>query len=380
VKNPEPLLATGANRANDVLTPGVLLQEASKRRVEIRHTDGSSDIADLDLFLKTGDAALNPWLRDGDIISVPVASEFIWAQGAVARPGKFELGERDSLITLFRLAGDPIPSADANRVLLIRWKQPFAAESLWFTLGDVYQRKINPALREGDRLYVYFIPQYHQQHEATIQGEIARPGVYPIVEGRHRLSDLVTAAGSFLPTADLAAIRVFHSTRVGEADPEFDRLIKLSRTDMTDTEYEILRAKLAERREDFRLDWFRLERSPELDILLRDGDIVRVDQLITSVRVEGEVRRPGIVEYDPRRTVRQYVALAGGYSERAARTKVRITRAVTGQSLRARDVQAVAPGDLIWVPEKPDVTVWQNLRGLLTAAAQVATLIIAVRR
>ncbi|MEK7330794.1 MAG: SLBB domain-containing protein, partial [Candidatus Eisenbacteria bacterium] len=350
------------------------------RRIEIKHTDGSHEFADLDLFLRTGNALLNPWLRDGDIINVPVATEFIWAQGAVARPGRFELGPRDSLLTLFRLAGDPVPSADANHALLIRWRHPFEAESLWFGLGEVYERTTNPELRDGDRLYVYYIPKYHLQNEARIVGEIARPGVYPIVEGRHRLSDLVSAAGSFLGTADLATIRVFHSTRAAGGDPELARLIKLSRAEMTDTEYEILRAKLAARREDFRVDWFRLQQAPELDILLRGGDVVRVDPLITSVRVEGEVRRPGIIEFEPRRTIREYISLAGGYSERAARGKVRVTRSVTGQSLRARDVQAVAPGDLIWVPERPDVTVWQHLKTLITVAAQVATLIIVVRR
>jgi protein involved in polysaccharide export with SLBB domain len=149
---------------------------------------------------------------------------------------------------------------------------------------------------------------------------------------------------------------------------------------MTDTEYEILRARLAARREDFRVDWFRLEQSPELDVLLRDGDVIRVDPLIASVRVEGEVRRPGIVEYEPRRSVRAYIELAGGLSDRAAGSKVRVTRAVTGQSLRAKDVPSVAPGDLIWVPERPDVTFWQHLQTLITVAAQVATVVIAVRR
>jgi protein involved in polysaccharide export with SLBB domain len=380
VRSPAPILATGANRVNDVLAPGILLANASMRRIEIKHTDGSREIADLDLFLRTGDGSMNPWLRDGDVINIPVATDFIYAQGAVARPGTFELGPRDSLLTLFHLAGDPLPSADANRALLIRWRQPFQAESLWFSLGNVYQRTTNPELHEGDRLYVYYVPQYHQQQEASIVGEVSRPGVYPITEGRHRLSDLVAAAGSFLVTADLTTIRVFHSTRVGEADPEFDRLIKLSRSEMTDTEYEILRAKLAARREDFRVDWSRLRRSPELDILLRGGDVVRVDQLVTSVRVEGEVRRPGIIEFTPRRTIREYIEMAGGFSERAAHGKIRVTRSVTGQSLRAHDVPEVAPGDLIWVPERPDVTTWQHLQTLIAVAAQVATLVLVVRR
>ena len=72
--------------------------------------------------------------------------------------------------------------------------------------------------------------------------------------------------------------------------------------------------------------------------------------------------------------------LAGGYSERAAHTKVRVTRSVTGQTLLSRDVSEIAPGDLIWVPERPDITMWQHLQTLIAVAAQVATVIIAVRR
>jgi hypothetical protein len=33
----------------------------------------------------------------------------------------------------------------------------------------------------------------------------------------------------------------------------------------------------------------------------------------------------------------------------------------------------------VWVPEKPDVTVWQQARDVLTALASVATIIIAIR-
>jgi hypothetical protein len=35
---------------------------------------------------------------------------------------------------------------------------------------------------------------------------------------------------------------------------------------------------------------------------------------------------------------------------------------------------------MIWVPEKPEVTLWQNLQIVIAVAAQVATVIIAVRR
>jgi protein involved in polysaccharide export with SLBB domain len=277
------------------------------------------------------------------------------------------------------MAGGPLPSAQADHCLLVRWRTPVQAESVRFALGDVYSGATNPPLRDGDRAYVFFTSRFHVLEQAAVYGEVENPGVYPLVTGQTRLSHLIRAAQGFLPRADLSTIRVYRAARAADTDPEFERLIRLGRAEMTDTEYEILRAKLAARREDYRVDWFRLEQSPELDILLREGDVVRVDPLIASVRVEGEVLRPGIVEYEPRRGVDAYIRLAGGYAQRADFSKVRVTRSVTGQSLRAKDVGAIAPGDLIWVPEKSDVTLWDHMQTLITVAAQVATVVIAVR-
>lgn len=380
VKEPGTFHVAATSRLSEALPASALLEGASKRNVELRRRNGRRIIGDLELFNRTGRQDLNPFLEDADILHVPTAVEFIHIRGAVAREGRYELGPADSLRTLLDLAGGPLPAAQASRCLLVRWQAPTQAESLWFELADVYSGVTNPPLRDGDHAFIFFTSRFHALEQAGIYGEVEHPGVYPLVTGQSRLSHLVRAAHGFLARADLSTVRVYRAARAAEADPELERLIRLSRAEMTNTEYEILRAKLAARREDYRVDWFRLEQSPELDVLLRDGDVVRVDPLIASVRVEGEVRRPGIVEFEPRRSVDAYVRLAGGYSNRAASSKIRITRAVTGQSLRAKDVQDVAPGDLIWVPERPDVTFWQHLQTLVTVAAQVATVIIAVRR
>jgi hypothetical protein len=42
-------------------------------------------------------------------------------------------------------------------------------------------------------------------------------------------------------------------------------------------------------------------------------------------------------------------------------------------------VRTLDPGDFVWVPEKSDVTVWEQTRQILTALAQVATIVIAIR-
>lgn len=380
VEHPGPVDANGVLRVGDVVTGNQLLAGASHRRIEVRHTDGTREFCDLDLFLQSGDASLNPWLRDGDVIQVPTATEFIWAQGAVARPGRYELGARDSLLNLLRISGDPLPAAEAARTLLVRFKGPFTPESLWVSLADIYSRRVNPPLEDGERLYVYYVPEYHQQHEAAIMGEVQRPGVYPIREGRDRLSYLIGSAGGFRPTADLSAVRVHRKGASSqEKDPELDRLLRLSRRDLTSTEYEVLRTKLAGLQEAYRVDWSRLQADQDLDLLLLDGDTVFVERLVSSIRVDGEVRRPGMLNYAAGTSVHDYVKQAGGFTDRAWQGKIRVTRAVTGQTMLARNVRTLDPGDFIWVPEKPDVTAWEQVKDVLTSLASVAAIILAIQ-
>lgn len=384
VREPGPIEASAVSRVSDVLPAGDLLADASRRQVEVLHSDGTREFADLELYERTGRSPLNPWLRDGDVLHVPVATEFLYVAGAVALPGRYELGLRDSLRTVLELAGGPVPSAAADRALLIRWPEPFRPDSVWLSLPDIYSGEVNPPVHDGERLYLFFVPQYHEQHEVTVQGEIARPGAYPIVEGQTRLSDLIRSAGGFLPAADRGAIRVHRSNPSARIpDPELDRLLRLSRGELTTSEYEVLRTRLAGQREDYSVDWNRVTREGGgMDLLLRSGDVVRVDRLVSSIRVDGEVRRPGILEYRPGLRVEDYIQQAAGYTNRAWRGKVRVTRAVTGQTLLTRDVPALGPGDFIWVPERPDrnwgqtgvmlLTVLGSLSGVVLAAVTIA--------
>ncbi len=380
VRVPGPALANGTMRVGDLLGGEQLLSGASRRRIQVRRRDGARQFCDLDRLQMAGDASLNPFLQDGDVVFVPSATEFVFAQGAIARPGRYELAPQDSVLTLLRLAGDPLPAAIVDSLLLVRFDNRLVPDSVWLNLEDVYARRNNPPLGDGAHLYVYFIPRYRQLEESTVLGEVTRPGAYPIVEGRTRLSGLLHAAGGFTSGADLTAIRVHRrSTLANEKDPELDRLLRLSRNELTTTEYDVLNTKLAGLREDYRVDWGRLNRDEDLDLLLRDGDLVRVERLVMSIRVDGQVQRPGILNFVPSRGVSDYVSSAGGFTNRAWPGKVRIIRAVTNQTLLARNVRSLDPGDLIWVPERPDVTVWEQLQRVLTPLAQVATIVIAIR-
>lgn len=379
VKKPGPRTVIATSRVFDVVTPELLELDASVRMIRLQHTDGTIERADLGLFLETGDAASSPFLRDGDIVQVPVARQWVQAAGAVARPGRFELNDGDSLATLLRRAGGLLPDAVEGPLLWLHWREDAHPDSEWIAPQDAVSSA--RLLASGDRLYAYFIPNHRLQKEVAIYGEVSRPGAYPVTEGVTHLSDVVTEAGGFLAAADLSAIRLHRSVAgVNDPDPELERLSRLSTADLTASEYAALRTKLAGHREDYRLNWATVLRDPaSLDIALRGGDIIRVERLVSSIRVDGEVRNPAVLTYRPGATAQDYIRQAGGFTSRAWKGKLRITRAVTGQTLLVRAQDTIGPGDFIWVPERPDRTIWQQATAVLSALAQAATVVIAIR-
>jgi protein involved in polysaccharide export with SLBB domain len=385
VRLPGPVTVEGYGRIADVLTDALLMPDASRRNIVIhRHArtpaTGTDVVADLVRFRLTGDMSGNPRLRDADVIYVPAVRCSVEVRGAVPHPDTYELGSSDSLRTLIALAGDPLPSANGEG-LLLRFRDSHTTDSTSFRLDDVMSGAFSPALRDGDHVFLYLQPRFHVLEQAAIEGEVRRPGAYPLVPGRTRLTDLVHAAGGFLDRANLASIRVFRGTAGShDADPEVERLAHLSRHEMTSSEYEVLRSRITAQREAYRIDWARLQQLPELDVVMQDGDIVRVEPVVAWVRVEGEVRRPGVVTFDPSRSIADYVRLSGGFSRRAARGQVRVTRSITGQSILGRDVGALSSGDLIWVPERGEVPVWQTTQAVILVLAQVATVILAIKR
>src|SRR5262249_53912406 len=145
--------------------------------------------------------------------------------------------------------------------------------------------------------------------------------------------------------------------------------------------YAVFQTKLAERKNSFRVDFDRMQKNgKDVDPLLQSGDLVRVDELVPSVRVEGEVRRPGYVEFTPGRSFGDYVDLAGGYTGRAARGKVQVSRSVTGQVLPASSAQTIGPGDFIWVPERRDIDAWQVFRDIVAVGGQIAVIVLAAKK
>ena len=69
--------------------------------------------------------------------------------------------------------------------------------------------------------------------------------------------------------------------------------------------------------------------------------------------VHGEVKRPGAFPYQPGLTLAKAVALAGGFTERASRSKIDVIRAgdLTATAQRIKLSARVFPGDVITVQQ-----------------------------
>ena len=70
--------------------------------------------------------------------------------------------------------------------------------------------------------------------------------------------------------------------------------------------------------------------------------------------IDGEVKRPGGYPYQPGLSVDKAAALAGGYTERASKTKIFIRRENESgqqQQLSAQSTDVVLPGDIVTVQQ-----------------------------
>jgi protein involved in polysaccharide export with SLBB domain len=340
--------------------------------------DGEVATADLQDFLWTGDWSANPYLGDGDRIIVPEMTRSVRIAGAVARTGLFEYRPGDTLTNLIEVAGGALTMARLDSVLLIRFVGPAELDTLVVNVEAIHGGSAaDTPILEDDRIFVRARSQWHQATQVAIGGEVFYPGSYAIVDGQDRVSDLIKWAGGFTPQASPKGVRLLRGTEIEGQDVEFDRLSRMTRAEMTDTEYQTFRGKLAIRQSAYLIDFSSGQAEPlESDVLLRHRDLIEIERVEMSVRVDGNVLRPGFVAYSTGYTVSDYIRMAGGTSARADMGKTRITRAGSTESDLAESSWIVEPGDFIWVPEKKDTSFWDTFKDVIAVAGQMAAIIL----
>jgi protein involved in polysaccharide export with SLBB domain len=383
VNAPGSQQVVGSARVSEAIAAaGGFKSNASQRNIQVLRRDGRVNVADLVLFERAGDWDSDPYLEDGDRILVKVANERIGVFGAVLLPDFYEYHAGDSLRTAIRVAGGLSAEARTDSVLLLRFEGAQHLDTLWTRLDDPQDAGSSLLLQPDDRIFIRPKSSWRPMRQITVTGEVRAPGVYSIEEGKDRVSEVIGWAGGFGPEAARRNVRIErHEPGTGDEDVEFQRLSKLSRAEMTNSEYQTFRSKLAVRQSSYLIDFSSgSPQPPGTDVLLRDGDHIDVPRIEMAVRVDGQVRAPGLIAYKEGQSTYDYIRDAGGTTKRANIGDARITRAGSSATLFARDVSHVEPGDFIWIPEKKDTSFWTVARDLIIVAGQVATIVLVVHQ
>jgi len=260
-------------------------------------------------------------VMDGDTVFVPEVlaklDRAVELVGHVHRPGAYQLRAGMRLTDLLPSADYLLPGADTGYVLIRRetdenrvsvvsaslaaaWSDPASPENRIlkardtvhvFSLAFGRQRVIRPVL---DELKLQSSAN-NPYREVSISGSVKAPGDYPL-EPDMRISDLLRAGGylseeAYTLRAELARYMVLDGEyRAGQ---------------VVDVDLEAI-----------------LRGDEAADLILAEHDNLRVSKIpqwdaLWSVRLEGEVRFPGLYRIRQGETLRQVLERAGGLTDAA---------------------------------------------------------------
>jgi polysaccharide biosynthesis/export protein len=380
VERPSSHVLPGNARLLDLIsTAGGLPSNANYRSIKISRRDGLNDQVDLISFFRTGDRIYNPLMREGDVVTIDKVDRTVTVSGMVKYPGVYEFIEGETIYQLLNLTGGFYQNAKTDSIEIIRFSDDGKSQfSQYFSLDEIRDR--NLYLNNKDMILVREIPEYLVHRFVQIEGWVKYPGFYKIVKDRTLLSEIIAEAGGIRQGASLNEAVLMRSTGIDNIDPEFERLKILPRQEMTDDEYNYLKAKSRQRVGRVVVDFESLISQNNLleDLVLKRGDYISIPEEKNYIVLLGQVVNPGNIIYQPGLKVNDYIRLAGGFGWRALTRDVRVVKANTGEWIDADKVKVLEPGDTIWVPEDPPgPKFWDIFTQSLTILGQVAAIIAA---
>ncbi|MEO8512887.1 MAG: SLBB domain-containing protein [Ignavibacteria bacterium] len=328
----------------------------SFRNIILKRKNGEIRKIDLYKYFATQDEKYNPFLREGDVITLQKydwEGRFLAIQGAVQYPGLFEYIEGDDLETAIQLVRGVTSVANMDSIIISRL-DPSATKMDKMIVS--YEDNKRLKLEANDRIYVNAYAEQRRDFKVYVLGEVVRPGNYPITSNTTKLSDIIFEAGGTLPNSYLPNSEVYR-----KLDTFF---IQTKNRDTLENVYtrrlnDIVSNK--EERESFdndllykigrvNVDFEKLsEGDKSQDITLKDGDIIYIADNKKEVYVYGQVNRPGFVPYKEGADADYYVNAAGGYGERADEDEVRVIKFKTREWLE-KDEAKIQSSDFVYVP------------------------------
>ncbi len=336
-------------------------------------------------------------LNKNDVITITNANTIkelgnFTIQGLVKNPGQYKYAEGTSLKDLILQAGGLLEGASTVRVDISRRIVDQNATDATDQLAQVFTVDIENGLGAGsnssefilkpyDLVQVRKSPTYEAQQVMRIQGEVLYPGNYVIEERNERISDIIKRSGGLLKSAYIKG--AYLQRRVSEEEKakleETRRLAMANKNNETDS-ISIEEIQINE----YNNVGINLEKAVNnpgsaYDFTVRDGDILVVPEMQSTVNISGDVLFPNTVVFAPGKKLSYYIDQAGGYGERARKNKAYIVY-LNGTVTKAKRNTEIEPGCQIIVPSKPETQAfdWTKVLSIATTLGSLASMTAAV--
>ncbi|CAE6905582.1 polysaccharide biosynthesis/export family protein [Vibrio sp. B1FLJ16] len=353
---------------------GIDGERGSYRDIQVLRNGKVIAHADLYAFIQAGKLP-NLSFKDGDVILVKERKAAVTINGGARNPFRFELEKQTATGRELSVYAKPLAKVSHVGVIGNRADGPF---SVYMDYKDFQAFE----LRDGDK--VIFNDDLHAQViDVQVSGSYLGPS-YFAVSKRVRLHDLLNHIPIDPQLADYDSVYVLRKS-VAKKQKEMieESLARLERSVFTapassDGEA-VIRAKEAELVLRF------TERARQVEplgkvivadhgqianIRLEQGDVVVIPNKTDLVQIGGEVLMPQAVVYNSEASVDDYIAWAGGFTDRAEDTRIAIVRA--NGLLEFDSKNPVQKGDQILVLPKVDTKVLQAVKDITQIVYQIA--------
>ncbi|MDC9513046.1 polysaccharide export protein [Pseudoalteromonas sp. CST5] len=353
---------------------GIDSERGSYRSIKVLRNNKVIQNIDLYDFILTGYLPKFNF-KDNDVILVERQKATVVVSGSVRAPFRFEFLQ--SHATGDQLAKFALPLAKVSHVGVVgdRADGPF---SVYLP----YNEFKNFELKDGDRL-IFNDDMRAQVIDIQVDGSYLGPS-YFAVNKNTRLHDLLAHIQIDKSLADYQSIYIQRKSVAKKQKEMIDQsLERLERSVFTAPASSDGEAKI--RAEEGKMILEFTERARKItplgkvviadqgqvaNIRLEQGDIIHIPAKTDLIHIGGEVLMPQALVYNPNATIDDYIAWAGGYSERANYDQIMVIHPNGMIDLDAYGT--LKPGDQILVLPKVDTKFLQSVKDITQIIYQIA--------
>jgi len=218
-KIPGMYSVSGLSTVSQILyVAGGITDIGSLRNIQIRRENKIIAIFDLYELLTKGNADNDIRLQSGDVIFIPTIQKSVFIDGAIKRPGKYELNKNDKISDLIRLAGGFENRAYLKQVYIERYDYNTDVPSI-INLDLTNAENLDFITSDGDIIRIAEISDQLTE-SIMLTGAVKRPGRYGWYQGI-RFSDVLSDTNTdFLNNFDTSKALIIRRKNINNYDIE----------------------------------------------------------------------------------------------------------------------------------------------------------------